>query len=105
MGDKVMIIEFNETGEFIRQPDIGSITGTTEVSVVWDDAWTGNENCLRLRDGVVVFDLNANYLNNRIEAYALLNQDEMRFDDLINNTTTWQDAILAIKAKFPKETI
>ena len=34
--------------------------------------------------------------------YDLLNQDEMRYDDLINSTTTWQDAIAAIKQEFPK---
>jgi len=26
----------------------------------------------------------------------------MRFDDLMNDTTTWTDAILAIKAMYPK---
>lgn len=35
-------------------------------------------------------------------AYSKLNQDELRFDDLVNGTTTWQDAIVAIKNKFPK---
>jgi len=39
---------------------------------------------------------------NREEAYAKLNQDEMRYDDLINGTSTWQDAIADIKATFPK---
>ena len=34
--------------------------------------------------------------------YDLLNQDEMRFDDLVNGTTTWVDAILAIKDAHPK---
>ena len=34
--------------------------------------------------------------------YALLNQDEMRYDDLVNGTTTWPDAIAAIKQEFPK---
>jgi hypothetical protein len=38
----------------------------------------------------------------RIDAYRELNQDEMRYDDLVNSTTTWQDAIAAIKAKYPK---
>jgi len=41
-------------------------------------------------------------LDNRRLAYSKLNQDELRFDDLINGTTTWKDAILAIKAMFPK---
>jgi hypothetical protein len=34
--------------------------------------------------------------------YNLLNQDEMRYDDLVNGTTTWQDAIAAIKLAHPK---
>ena len=38
----------------------------------------------------------------RKQKYKTLNQDEMRYDDLINSTTTWQDAIAAIKAEFPK---
>tara|TARA_Y100001951_G_C11256561_1_gene249768 strand:- start:401 stop:592 length:192 start_codon:yes stop_codon:yes gene_type:complete len=36
--------------------------------------------------------------------YDELNQDEMRYDDLINGTTTWQDAITAIKLEYPKPT-
>ena len=42
------------------------------------------------------------YARSRKAKYDLLNQDEMRYDDLINSTTTWQDAIAAIKAEFPK---
>ncbi len=42
------------------------------------------------------------YLRLRKAAYDLLNQDEMRYDDLINSTTTWQDAIAAIKLAHPK---
>jgi hypothetical protein len=29
----------------------------------------------------------------------------MRFDDLVNGATTWQDAIIAIKNKYPKGVI
>jgi len=42
------------------------------------------------------------YARKRKAKYDLLNQDEMRYDDLVNSTTTWQDAITAIKAEFPK---
>ena len=42
------------------------------------------------------------YARSRKAAYDLLNQDEMRYDDLINSTTTWQDAIAAIKQEYPK---
>ena len=42
------------------------------------------------------------YSRARRDKYNLLNQDEMRFDDSVNGTTTWVDAILAIKAAHPK---
>lgn len=47
---------------------------------------------------------NQEYSRNRKVEYDKLNQDEMRFDDLINGTTTWVDSIKAIKAKYPKGT-
>jgi len=43
-----------------------------------------------------------NYQRDRINAYNALNQFELISDDSINGTTTHKDAILAIKAKFPK---
>jgi len=42
------------------------------------------------------------YSRNRLEAYNALNQFELISDDSINGTTTHKDAILAIKAEFPK---
>ena len=42
------------------------------------------------------------YARSRKAKYDLLNQDEMRYDDLINSTTTWQDAIAAIKLEYPQ---
>jgi hypothetical protein len=42
------------------------------------------------------------YARNRKEEYDLLNQLELQFDDEENGTTTWKDAINAIKAKYPK---
>lgn len=44
----------------------------------------------------------SNYSRLRSKAYSQLNQDEMRFDDVTNGTTTWVDAINAIKEEFPK---
>ena len=43
-----------------------------------------------------------NYSRLRRAKYDLLNQDEMRFDDQVNSTTTWVDAINAIKVAHPK---
>ena len=42
------------------------------------------------------------YARSRKAAYDLLNQFEMQFDDAANGTTTWIDAINAIKQEFPK---
>jgi len=42
------------------------------------------------------------YQRDRAAEYAKLNQDELRFNDMMNGTTTWKDAVLAIKAKYPK---
>ena len=42
------------------------------------------------------------YARLRKAEYDLLNQDEMRYNDLVNGTTTWQDTIAAIKIAHPK---
>jgi hypothetical protein len=42
------------------------------------------------------------YARKRAKAYRRLNQMEMQYDDMVNGTTTWQDAIDAIKAQYPK---
>jgi hypothetical protein len=42
------------------------------------------------------------YARKRKEKYDALNQMELISDDSINGTTTHKDAILAIKAEFPK---
>jgi hypothetical protein len=42
------------------------------------------------------------YARDRIAEYNALNQFEMQFDDKEDGTTTWEDAIAAIKTKYPK---
>ena len=42
------------------------------------------------------------YARNRRAEYDALNQLEMQFDDKEDGTTTWEDAIIAIKTKYPK---
>ena len=42
------------------------------------------------------------YKSKRQAEYAKLNQFEMQFDDQRDSTTTWVDAVNAIKAQFPK---
>ena len=43
------------------------------------------------------------YRELRKEAYPSLgDQADMQYHDLMNGTTTWQDAITAVKLQFPK---
>jgi hypothetical protein len=42
------------------------------------------------------------YARKRKAEYDALNQFEMQYDDKANGTTTWEDAIVAIKTKYPK---
>lgn len=42
------------------------------------------------------------YKRLRVIAYGKLNQSEMQFDDMMNGTNKWRDAILSIKEQFPK---
>jgi hypothetical protein len=47
------------------------------------------------------FDAQA-YARDRKAEYDALNQFEMQYDDKEDGTTTWEDAIAAIKTKYPK---
>jgi hypothetical protein len=42
------------------------------------------------------------YQRLRKKEYDKLNQDELRYNDLVNGTNTWQESIKAIKTKYPK---
>ena len=74
------------------------------------DAWDANGNVVVLDESAITVEVNRlqaaydalEYSRLRKAKYDLLNQDEMRYDDLVNNTTTWRDGIAAIKAAHPK---
>jgi len=69
------------------------LTGTT--------AKTDSEVTAEMTRIQAVYDAQE-YARKRKAKYDLLNQDEMRYDDVKNSTTTWVDAIDAIKSEFPK---
>ena len=88
-------------------PDaIVQITEDTADGIIWSKEHNGDtpsfeeiqEEMIRLTEEYNATD----YQRRRKAEYDKLNQDDLRFDDSINGTTTWQDAILAIKAKYPK---
>ena len=71
----------------------------------WHDSEQTEPTALELSNEVTrlqsVYDSQL-YARTRKAKYDLLNQDEMRYDDLKNSTTTWVDAIDTIKAAHPK---
>jgi len=71
----------------------------------WLDSEQTEPTALELSNEVIrlqaVYDSQL-YARTRKAKYDLLNQDEMRFDDQVNSTTTWVDTINAIKAAHPK---
>jgi hypothetical protein len=71
----------------------------------WHDSEQTEPTALELSNEVTrlqaVYDSQL-YARTRKAKYDLLNQDEMRYDDVKNSTTTWVDAIDAIKVAHPK---
>jgi len=74
-------------------------------TLVWTDSEQTKPTTAEINAEVIrlqaVYDSQL-YARTRKAKYDLLNQDEMRYDDLKNSTTTWVDAIDAIKAAHPK---
>ena len=86
-------------------------THASVVTIIDDiDAFDDNGDVVVLDEALITTEVNRlqaahdalEYSRTRKAAYDLLNQDEMRFDDQVNSTTTWVDAINAIKAAHPK---
>ena len=74
------------------------------------EALDSNNKAVVLNESAITVEVNRlqaaydalEYSRLRKAKYDLLNQDEMRYDDVKNSTTTWVDAIDAIKAAHPK---
>jgi hypothetical protein len=98
MGDRWMM---NDTAIRVNYPTVVSIRYQEDDSVIATD---DNEEVVEIDEALVNAWVDPNaYQELRKNEYNKLNQDEMRFDDLINGTTTWVDSIKAIKDKYPKE--
>jgi hypothetical protein len=68
------------------------------------DAYNAEKQRLADEEAQAAIDAEAalTYADRRKAKYDALNQFEMQFDDQANGTTTWVDAINAIKQEFPK---
>ena len=73
-------------------------------------AWNDNGNVVTLDEALITAEVtrlqaeydSLAYARSRKQEYDKLNQWELVSDDSIYGTTTHKDAILAIKAKYPK---
>jgi len=87
--------------------------GTTSISVTDDDTdkilFLSNPKNITVEQiidkipEVEAEDASQEYARNRKAEYDALDQFEMQYDDEINGTTTWKDAIAEIKTKWPKD--
>jgi hypothetical protein len=97
--------------EISRAQAIESLMPTADWTLLGDTEllWTDSEQTEPTASAITteqtrlqaIYD-NKEYQRLRKAKYNLLNQDEMRYDDVKNSTTTWVDAINAIKAAHPK---
>tara|TARA_Y100000590_G_scaffold56250_1_gene58994 strand:- start:910 stop:1236 length:327 start_codon:yes stop_codon:yes gene_type:complete len=93
--------------EAIRRLVGGGVSGNTKdgLDIVYYDGQTPpseSEIDAELARMQAEYDSQA-YARNRKVEYDALNQLELMSDDSINGTTTHKDAIVAIKAKWPKD--
>ena len=93
--------------EAIRRLVGGGVSGNTKdgLDIVYYDGQTPpseSEIDAELARMQAEYDSQA-YARNRKAEYDALNQLEMQFDDKEDGTTTWEDAIKAIKTKWPKD--
>jgi glyoxylate carboligase len=104
MAAKYWIIIDSDGKELNRVWDADGVTPTGHDSSTWIEVTEEFDTAGKQYNGtewVTTVDTR-DYAEKRKEEYDSLNQFEMQFDDQRDGTTTWVDAINAIKAKFPK---
>ena len=94
------ILKINPNAEVsVNADDINQITwhnGTTPIS---------NELILAKQQELIAEYKAKQYQRDRAKAYPTIQEQlDMQYWDKINGTNNWQDAINAVKAKYPKET-
>ena len=102
MNDKIIeaILKINPNAQVtIRGDDINSIewhNGTTPISKADIQA--------KMVELQAEYEANQ-YQRDRAKEYpSIVDQLDMQYWDKVNGTNTWQDAINAVKNKYPKET-
>ncbi len=97
------LIENNNVVDVVTTPfEVHESLHWMECTDECDNEWVVVDGVLQ---APIVVEAVRTYVELRQEAYPSQNdQADMQYWDAINGTTTWQDAITAVKAEFPKTT-
>ena len=88
----------------------GFANGDRYENLIWmsGDSYTQptEEDCVqKLAELNYEYEVNEYQRQRAAEYPSMEDQQDMQFHDAINGTTTWKDAIRAIKDKYPKQTM
>lgn len=94
----------------LKHNAIFSLDPSAEFNIHADGTVEWISNPKGITESDITYEMNAlqnewdstEYARLRKAEYDKLNQDELRYDDLVNGTNTWGEAIEAIKLKYPK---
>ena len=93
-------VDFNSECELVQQPD-GSVAITKWAVSGKDEPTTEQLDALAAEADALL--AKGQFVTNRKNAYPSIgDQLDMMYWDKVNNTTTWSDAIAAVKASYPK---
>ena len=105
MSNKILI-ESPRISDAIQAIKQDAVFSTVDDTITWHDGNPTNITTEEISEKLVELQetfTKQEYARIRRIKYNDLNQFEMQFDDEVNGTTTWKDAILKIKSDNPKE--
>ena len=83
-----------------------SVSNDNINKIIWHDGnpnnITNEEILAKQAELIAEYDAQEYARNRALEYPSIADQQDMQFHDAIDGTTTWQDAIQAVKNKYPK---
>jgi len=106
LDSNIWAIQWNGTNGHVEFKDNTPNEDITDFSAYQFlvDVYNTEKNRVTAEEAQAAIDYEATltYADRRKAKYDALPQFEMQYDDAMNGTTTWVDAIKAIKDEFPK---
>jgi len=86
----------------VEEMDEETLKGLTRMFGTREDAIKNYDEMVEKQKADDIVWAATQYQRDRREAYFQLNQFELQYDDSLDGGTRWEDAIQAIKYKYPK---